>query len=217
MKLSKRLLTCANFAQGFNRLADIGTDHAQLPIYCVKEGFVTSAQAIDNKEGPFVIAFSNVKKEQLDHKIDVVLGYGLEKIDDDVDVVVISGMGGSLIARILQRDNLKNVKRFVLQPNNDTEAIRKSLSKIDFMITEELVMIDNKKLYDVIVIEKGTRIYNNLELAFGPINLKEKPYYFVKRIEREIEKLTEITMNVIDPSQKLQILARIKLLEEALQ
>lgn len=217
MKLSKRLLSCAHFTQGFNRLADIGTDHAMLPIYCVKEGYVSTAQAIDNKEGPYVIAFSNVKKEQLDNKIDVVLGYGLEKIDDNVDVVVISGMGGTLISRILQRDDLKGVQRFVLQPNNDTESVRKALSGIGFKIVEEIVLMDASKLYDIIVIERGIAKYNNLELAFGPINLREKPYYFVKRIEKEIKNLTEITTKVIDPSQKLQILARIKLLEEALQ
>jgi tRNA (adenine22-N1)-methyltransferase len=216
VKLSKRLLNCAQFTVGFNRLADIGTDHAHLPIHCVKEGFVSSAMAIDNKEGPFVIAFSNVKKQNLDSKITVIKGDGLDKIDENVDVVVISGMGGSLISRILMKNDLKNVKRFILQPNNDTEAVRRSLKRIGFKIIDEIVLLDSSKIYDIIVIEKGKAEYNNLELIFGPINLSEKPFYFTKRIQSEIKNLTEITNKVIDPSQKVQIMARIKLLEEAL-
>lgn len=216
MKLSKRLLNCAQFTVGFNRLADIGTDHAQLPIHCVKEGFVTTALAIDNKEGPFVIAYSNVKKQKLDDKITVLKADGLDEIDDNVDVVVISGMGGSLISRILMKSDLKNVKRFILQPNNDTQAVRRSLKRIGFKIIDEIVLLDSSKIYDIIVIERGVEEYNNLELIFGPINLVEKPYYFTKRIQSEMKHLNEIIKKVIDPSQKVQIMARIKLLEEAL-
>ena len=68
MSLSKRLLACAQYTDGFMKLADIGTDHALLPIYCINEGYVSQALAIDNKEGPYVIAYSNVKKNDLNHK-----------------------------------------------------------------------------------------------------------------------------------------------------
>ena len=125
MSLSKRLFTCARYTDGFVKLADIGTDHALLPIHCINEGYVLNALAIDNKEGPYVIAFSNVKKQGLEDKISVILSDGIKDIDDDVDVVVISGMGGSLISDILQKDPVRNVKRFVLQPNNDSKSIRK--------------------------------------------------------------------------------------------
>ncbi|MCK5761700.1 MAG: tRNA (adenine(22)-N(1))-methyltransferase TrmK [Candidatus Izimaplasma sp.] len=116
MNLSKRLNSCLRFTEGFKRLADIGTDHALLPIEAIEHGCVLSAVAIDNKIGPFKIAFNNVKKSGFEKKITVLLSDGLEKLDDEVDVVVVSGMGGGLIANILLKHSLKNVKRVILQP-----------------------------------------------------------------------------------------------------
>ena len=75
MKISKRLSTCLKYTEGFNKLADIGTDHALLPINAVTLGYVSSAQAIDNKQGPFVIAYSNVLKYELNDKVEVILGF----------------------------------------------------------------------------------------------------------------------------------------------
>ena len=112
MKLSRRLSLCAKYTDGFLNLADIGTDHALLPIVCVKNGYVMKAQAIDNKRGPFVIAFSNVKRYKQEERITVKLSDGISEIDDDTDVVVIAGMGGDLISQILEKDDKKNVKRF---------------------------------------------------------------------------------------------------------
>ena len=123
MKLSKRLSLCAKYTEGFINLADIGTDHALLPITCIQSGYVNKAQAIDNKKGPFVIAYSNVKKNNLTDRIKVKLSDGISEIDDDTDVVVIAGMGGELISKILQKDDKKQVKRFILQPNNNVEII----------------------------------------------------------------------------------------------
>lgn len=217
MKLSKRLYTCARYTDGFLKLADIGTDHALLPIHCVTEGYVSSALAIDNKQGPYVIAFANVKKQALENKIQVILGDGINKIDDDVDVVVISGMGGSLIKDILLKDSTRNVKRFILQPNNDSKSIREALSKIDFKIIDELVIKDGHKYYDVIVIERGSQELTVFEQEFGPINLQLKPHFFIERIEKELNKLTKIAQNLKGSPNAISVLARIQLLKEALK
>lgn len=216
MALSKRLLACANYTDGFNKLADIGTDHAQLPIHCVNEGFVYNALAIDNKEGPFVIAYSNVKKASLDHKIKVIKGDGISKIDDDVDVVVISGMGGHLISSIIEKDERKNVKRFILQPNSDAPEVRTKLLELGYKLVDELVIVDQKKYYDIMVFELGEQQLSLFELEFGPINLKHKPYYFIERLEKEKRGLLKFLDRITDPSQKIAVHARIKLIEEAL-
>ena len=136
MKLSKRLLACANYTQGFNKLADIGTDHAKLPIHCINEGFVSKALAIDNKEGPFVIAYANVKKAELFNKIEVIKSDGIKDIDNDVDVIVISGMGGKLISDIIMTNSLKNIKRLILQPNCDANTLRHSINLLVYKIIE---------------------------------------------------------------------------------
>lgn len=216
IKLSKRLLTCARYTDGFMNLADIGTDHALLPIHCIKEGYVFKAQAIDNKEGPFVIAYANVKTNELLDKIKVVKADGLSAIEDDTDVVVISGMGGNLIREILLKNSLKNVKRFVLQPNGDANKIRNVLTEINYRIIDELVIEDGRKFYDIIVIEPGLSQLTAFEEDFGPINLKLKPYYFQERINKELSKLERVLQNMPE-GHKIGVAARIQLLKEALK
>lgn len=216
MKLSRRLSLCAKYTDGFLNLADIGTDHALLPIVCVKNGYVMKAQAIDNKRGPFVIAFSNVKRYNQQDKIKVKLSDGISEIDDDTDVVVIAGMGGELISKILLKDDKKNVKRFILQPNNNTESIRSILKDIQYKIYDELVFEDQKKIYDIIVIEKGVSTLSETEIAFGPINLKNKPHYFLKRLNHEYEYLSIVLKNVENEDEKSKIQARLKQIEEVL-
>ena len=198
-------------------LADIGTDHALLPINAVTLGYVSSAQAIDNKQGPFVIAYSNVLKYELNNKIEVVLGDGINKIDSDVDCVVISGMGGSLVSDIILKDDKQNIKRFILQPNNDSNLVRKALSDIGFHIADELVFSDNNKIYDLIVADSGFKQYNDLEIEFGPINLKEKPHFFIQRIEKETAKLKKVLPHITTESRKTEIISRLKLLEEVIR
>jgi len=217
MSLSKRLLACAQYTDGFMKLADIGTDHAQLPIHAVEQGYVYAALAIDNKEGPFVIAYSNVKKANLSHKITVIKGDGIDKIDDEVDVLVISGMGGKLISSILQKDSIRNIKRVILQPNIDSSIVRSTMNKLGFKIIDELVLKDAKKYYDVIVFEKGTQTLSTFECDFGPINLALKPFYFVEKIEKEKRNLTNILNKMEEPSHKFAVNARLMLLEEALK
>jgi tRNA (adenine22-N1)-methyltransferase len=215
MALSKRLLACANYVDGFIKLADIGTDHAFLPIHAIQEGFVYSALAIDNKEGPFVIAYSNVKKAGLQDKISVIKSSGLESIDDEVDVVVISGMGGNLISQIIEKDDHKNIKRFILQPNSDADVVRTKMNQLGYRVIDELVLKDQKKYYDILVFEVGKEELNELETQFGPINLKLKPFYFVERVEKELKNLNNLLQTVTDQVALKTINKRIELLKEA--
>ena len=217
MRLSKRLNTCLNYTKGFNKLADIGTDHARLPIEAIEEGYVSSALAIDNKIGPFKIAYDNVIKHKLQKQINVLLSDGLEKIDVNVDVVVISGMGGSLIADILLKHSLRNVKRLILQPNNDANIVRESLNKIEYHIIDELIINEKNKLYDIIVIEPGKAEYNKLQIQFGPINLLQKSRFFKVRIKREIARLDKLLKIVTLTERRISIKAEIMLLEEAMK
>jgi len=217
MKLSRRLSLCAKYTDGFINLADIGTDHALLPIVCVKNGYVMKAQAIDNKRGPFVIAFSNVKRYNQQDKISVKLSDGISEIDDDTDVVVIAGMGGDLITQILLKDDKKNVKRFILQPNNNPESIRKILNDIHYKIYDELVFEDQKKIYDIIVIEKGDSLLNDDQITFGPINLESKPHYFIKRLTKEYDYLKLVLKNVEKKEEMIKLQARLNQIEKVLK
>ena len=213
MKLSKRLEACVNYTDGFLNLADIGTDHAQLPIAAIKRGYVSKAQAIDNKHGPYVMAFSNVKRNELTDKIDVILGDGINKISPETDVVVISGMGGELIAKILLNDSTQNVKRFVLQPNNHASKIREILPQLRYKIVDEIVLEDQYKIYEVIVIEPGNQDLSDEQIEYGPFNLTYKPHFFIKKINQEIIQLEYILtqLNDLEKIEKVNTkLSRVK-------
>jgi len=216
MPLSKRLHTCLQFTRGFNKLADIGTDHAFLPIQAIKEGYVYKAQAIDNKEGPYEIAKSNVEKLGLENKIQVLHSEGLKDIDEDVDVVTINGLGGRVIKDILLEGPLHKVKRFVLQANNEASRIRRILPEIGFMILDELVFEEHGRIYDLLVLERGKKNYTDLEIEYGPKNLKEKPHFFIKRIEKEIKKYENIMPLVTTKEQQAEIDAKIAELRSVL-
>lgn len=216
MPLSKRLQTCLQFTRGFNKLADIGTDHAFLPIQAVKEGYVYTAQAIDNKEGPYEVARKNVEKINLQDKIQVIHGDGIKEIDEDVDVITINGLGGRVIKDILLEGDLKNVKRMVLQPNNEASRIRHILSDIGFYILDELVFEENNRIYDLLVLERGQKEYSDLEIEYGPINLALKPHFFIKRVEKEIVKYENIMPLVTTKEQQREIDAKIAELRSVL-
>lgn len=214
MKLSKRLEACVSFTDGFINLADIGTDHAQLPIAAIQRGFVSKAQASDNKHGPYVIAFSNVKKHKLDHKINVVLAEGISKIEDDTDVVVIAGMGGELIASILINDSCKDVKRFILQPNNNSSKIREILPEIGYRIIDELVLEDQNKIYEVVIIEKGISNLTQDQIDFGPYNILYKPHFFIKKLNQELIQLEYVKTKINDKNELESVDARIRKIKE---
>ncbi|QMS85904.1 tRNA (adenine(22)-N(1))-methyltransferase [Candidatus Xianfuyuplasma coldseepsis] len=216
MQLSKRLETCLEYTNGFVKLADIGTDHAMLPIAAVLRGYVYRALAIDNKYGPFLQARTNVRKYRVSDKVSVLLGEGLSKIDDETDVVVISGMGGEMIVKILQNGEHKNIKRFILQPNTNIPVVREALAELSYHIVDELVFKDGNKYYEVIVIERGKASLTPVEVEFGPLNCIQKPYYFVEKWTKEKNALTAIVNQINDDEERQKVEKRITLIEEVL-
>ena len=104
-----------------------------------------------------------------------------------------------------------------LELNNESSLVRKAIVEIGFHIVDELVFSDNHKTYDLIVADIGNEQYNELEIEFGPINLKEKPFFFIQRIEKEIAKLNKVLPHITTQSRKDEITARLKLLEEVIR
>lgn len=216
MRLSKRLEVCLKYADGYTNLADIGTDHAHVPIAAIKRGYVHKAQAIDDKYGPFVIAFGNVKKFNLSDRITVKRSDGFEKIDDDTDVAIVAGLGGFTISKMVEYQNLKSVKRLILQPNDHPEDVRLSLNKKGYKITDELVFEDKGKTYDVIVADLGHQALSPLEIKYGPINLKYQLPAFVERITKKLVYLEKVVNELENPDEHRKLLEDISSMKEAL-
>lgn len=153
MKLNGRLKAIAEQISQCGILADIGTDHAFIPIYAVENGICSRAVAADLREGPLKIAHANISRHGLEMLIETRLGSGLEPIMPyECDTIVIAGMGGSLIRDILS-SSLKKAQaanEILLQPNNAADSLRKWLYETGFDITAEILTQDRGKLYCII-------------------------------------------------------------------
>lgn len=194
MKISNRLKECAKFVTPYRNVADVGTDHALLPIYLVKQNLADKVIASDVGVGPLGFAKRNVMSEGIKN-IDVVLSDGIKHITDDTEVIIISGMGGKLIADIL-KDDLRNTKKLILQPNMAANLLRLHLQSIGFKITEEVVLNDNNIYYEIIIAEKGEMSLTEDEVIFGPINLVNKTEQFYKYWNEQLLKLEKTLSNI---------------------
>ena len=172
IKINDRLLTAIPFVRQGKKFADIGTDHAYLPIYLVKNGIVTSSIAADINRGPLDKADENIEKYSFQSQISTVLCDGLTKINpDDADDIAIFGMGGELIVKIIDEAQwLKSEeKRLILQPMTHPEKLREYLSKNGYKIIGETLSLDRGKIYQTICAEYdgAIRHYDDFTYAFG--------------------------------------------------
>lgn len=151
--LGARLETCASFVREGKVPADIGTDHAYLPIWLVYHGRVPRAYASDINEEPIQSAIANIEKYHLSDKIITFTCNGLAKIPPlEVDDIVMAGMGGDNIADILAAaDWLTNPKyRLILQPMSHVERLREYLYRHGFGIVTEKPVCESNRIYTVI-------------------------------------------------------------------
>ncbi|WP_080845027.1 tRNA (adenine(22)-N(1))-methyltransferase [Cytobacillus gottheilii] len=202
-KLSKRLETVANYIKEGSAIADIGSDHAYLPCYAVKKGLAKRAIAGEVVEGPFQSATRQVKSEGLEEVISVRKGSGLEVLEaGEADCITIAGMGGPLIASILEdgKHKLSGKERLILQPNISAIAIREWLLKNGWELIAEEILEEDGKIYEILVAEKGNPhgSYHQLEkeLLFGPFLFSEKSPVFIKKWEGELANWRKILMNL---------------------
>ncbi len=150
--LSPRLHTVQTLIPKGVRVADIGTDHAHLPISLIKSGISDKIIACDLRAKPLLNAAQNIKKTKT-VGIELRLGDGLSPIrPDEVDCIVIAGMGGEVISDILESANWVKNERFtlLLQPMTSADALRRWLSENLFEIISETAVEDAGKLYTVI-------------------------------------------------------------------
>lgn len=153
-------------------MADIGSDHAYLPCYAVLNHKASGAIAGEITDGPFLSAKRQVEKSGLSAHISVRQGDGLEVIKKgEVDAITIAGMGGSLIAHILEagKDKLTGKERLILQPNIHAVHIREWLFKEGYALTNEVILEEDGKCYEVLVAEAGDRdaAYAGISLSAG--------------------------------------------------
>ena len=191
--ISKRLELVASFVPQGTILLDVGSDHAYLPIELVERGQIEGAIAGEVVEGPYQSAVKNVEAHGLKEKIQVRLANGLAAFEetDQVSVITIAGMGGRLIARILEEGlyKLANVGRLILQPNNREDDLRIWLQDNGFQIVAESILEEAGKFYEIVVVEVGQMKLSASDVRFGPFLSKEVSPVFVQKWQKEAAKL----------------------------
>lgn len=193
IKLSNRLEAISSLIPNNSKVIDIGCDHGLLDIYLYQKKISNKIIASDINENALNNAKENIKKNKLENIIETRLGNGLDTLNetDDIDTIIISGMGAHTAVGIIKKniEKLKKIKTIVIQSNTKIEFLRKEITKLNYIISDELLVEDNKKIYTIIKFEKGKKKYNKKELFFGPILLKKNSQLFQKNNKLELEKL----------------------------
>ena len=164
IELSKRLSMVAGMVTDSKVVADIGCDHAYTSIYLVENNLADKVIAMDVNKGPVEIAKKNIKLYNVEEQIDVRLSDGTAKLEEDeADTLLISGMGGALIVKILamRPDILSKCKYLVLSPQSEIFLVRQYLENVGFQIIEEDMVKDEGKFYVGI---KAKNTYKEVDL-----------------------------------------------------
>lgn len=151
--LSERMLRTAGFVSRGNRTADVGCDHAYTSIYLVEQGIAPRVIAMDVNAGPLARAKENVKRFGMEDRIELRLSDGLEALlPGKTDTILIGGMGGPLMERILSAypEKVAGVKELVLQPQSEIAEFRRFVQNIGFRITEEDMLCEEGKYYTIL-------------------------------------------------------------------
>lgn len=224
LQISDRLKLVASYLPTGAKFADIGSDHAYLPCYVCLHDKTATAIAGEINRGPFNSALETIHYYGLTSVVEVRIGNGLQVINDkdQVKQLVIAGMGGSLIKTILEegKSKLNTVERIIAQPNMDARNVRKCISEVGFVITNEGIIEENGKIYEVIVADKvGETPYNEeakeKQLLFGPLLLNSKSKTFRKKWQQEYQKQQRVIRQM--KKAKQQDIEKMKQFEIELQ
>ncbi|NOU76070.1 tRNA (adenine-N(1))-methyltransferase [Paenibacillus sp. LMG 31458] len=215
VKLSKRLQMIADRVPLGSKVADIGSDHALLPTYLAQQGIILFAVAGEVNLGPFEAATRQVLESGLSKKISVRSGDGLAVIEaGEVNVITIAGMGGSLMASILEagKHKLQGVTHLILQPNVGEDHVRRWLLQQGWKLESETILEEDGKIYEILTaiavpdeekltlevlyaereLPGGVRVSKERLLQMGPYFISEASEVWFTKWESELKKLAMI-------------------------
>ena len=227
LKLTPRLQAIAELIPPDSVVADIGTDHAYLPVYLILNKVSRRVIAVELNQAPLQQASETVAAFNCLQEIDLRLGNGLHalKATDKIDTVVIAGLGGQSIAAILRdgRHLLKSVQQLILQPMSEEGYLRLFLARNGFVLADEALAREGRRFYEIILAKAGREQETDLfRLSFGPRLLEQKPPLLSVFLQEKIRKLKVVYHSLQraekdDVSSKLQDVEReIYCLEEVL-
>ena len=194
MELSKRLRAVADLVSPGLIIADVGTDHAYVPIQLVEEGRIPSAIAMDINEGPLLRAEKHIREHGLEHKIETRRSSGLKELKvQEAQSMIAAGMGGALIIQILSDcpEIVISLKECILQPQSEIGKVRKFLIAHACAIVEENMVYEDGKFYPMMRVDAGEKrkkcpIRGRVQVRTYPSQGKNHPV-LLEFLKREIQ------------------------------
>lgn len=181
IQLSERLQAVARLVGETGVVADVGTDHGYIPVYLVSAGKAGEAIAMDVNQGPLQRALEHIRQFHLEEQIETRLSDGLKALQPgEAQTIVIAGMGGALMTRILDEGEAvaHTAERLVLQPQSEIFAFRHFLAEHGYRFLEEDMVYEDGKFYSMMaVVWAGERAgdcagqMTEPEYKYGPLLL----------------------------------------------
>lgn len=215
--LSPRLLALLSLVpEGIDSFADIGSDHAFLSRRILEEGKARKGFAVENKEGPFLRT-----KEALRGLKGAcpLLGDGLSPLPEPVDLLILAGMGGGLIRRILLQEEEKagSCSYLLLDPHGEEGMAFEACASLGFSPLREEIVLERGHFYRLTLLGKGEWEPKREDAFLGPLLRKERPPLweeYVLRKEGEVEAI--LRKEGIPPERKKGLLEELGIYKEAL-
>lgn len=213
--IDDRLKSLIKYIDSEDLVIDIGCDHALIDIYLIKNNILNNIIISDISINALNQGILNIKKNKLDNKIDARCGNGLEVLNefDNINTILISGMGTNTILKILDNKYLNKINKLIIQSNKDYYLLRKEITKLGFMISDEEVIVSNNKMYINIVFIRGNKKYTDIELKYGISNMKNKKIYY----EYLINKYQNILLSIQDKDKYTELQNEINILKELMK
>lgn len=200
--------------------ADIGTDHAYLPIYLVGRGRSPEAVGVESRYRPYQNALANVAAAGLSHLIDIRLGWGLKPLrPGEVEVITIAGLGGNTIQAILSAspEILKTTRRLILQPQGNEIALRRWLAGAGWQLVDEELVLDKGRYYIILAWEHGeSPPFSSWEWEVGPLLLAKGHPLLAGYLAERIKKLHRVKESLMQ-SQRPEAIARCREIVEKIK
>lgn len=225
MSINKKIKTLSDLCIG-DKVIDIGCDHGYLLIDLANTKRLSQGLGVEITEGPMRAAIKNIEKNELDEIVKIKKSDGLREISfeevREFDNIVIAGMGGELIQKIIEQDFSKFTGDFqlILQPNSKEKSLREFLVDNKFLITNEVIVEENGKLYEVFVAKYDKEFvdsYTESDLLFGKFFNRNE--LAMKKWEQELETLEAIVTKLKDSNHEVpkDINEKIKLINQKMR
>ena len=207
MQLSQRLSSVASMVTAGNCLADVGTDHGYVPIYLYERNIIPRAIAMDVNKGPLERAALHIAESGMKEAIETRLSDGLTALKPgEADSVVIAGMGGPLIIRILSAhpEITESLKELILQPQSEISEVRIWLYEQGYEIVEEHMVFEDGKYYPMFKAVKNpeAKKLTDLEYKYGKISVLGEPEVLRAYLVREIANKQTILQKLSEETTK---------------